>query len=1195
MDRSDSSSRPDPPSIPEVVHDEERLRALEQQDILYTEPEPAFDRITRLAIDLLGVPVALVNFVGDDRQWFKSKAGFDETETGLDVSFCVYTIEEQGPTVIENAAEDERFASNPYVKERGLRFYAGVPLEVGDGQRIGTLCVLDTEARALSDESLRQLTDLAAMVEDELQLRREATRRRRSEQQKEMQSTFLESIATGTPADDVLGELCREVERWMPGARVSILQLDEDRLRHVAAPSLPTEYVEAIDGLAIGPSVATCGTAAHTGETVIAEDISDDERWDGYRDLISGTHLRSCWSVPIRSRSSEVLGTFAVYATEPRGPSTEERRLINRMAHVASVALEHERREEALRKSEERFRTVVEHARPVVFMTDADGILVLSEGEDLEALGLRPGQAVGESVFEIFDGYPEVTDRVRRVLRGEEVEAEVEIDGTLLKAWASPFHDEEGTVAGCIGMATDVTEQRTRERQLATTKERYRTLIEHFPGAVFLYDDDLQCVLTGGKAIDEIGMNREEIEGASPLERYPPEIAEPLADRLQDALDGERSVLEQSFQRRHFRVETVPVRKGETCMAVSLDVTERKRAETALEEREARLRGIANSIPGVVYQFYVRPDGDDGCHFISDRAEDVLGIRPDPATFHDRFTEGIPASHRQSFLDAIENAAEKKAPFRFEMPFERPDGDTRWLLDVSMPEARDSEVVFNGVLLDVTERKEAEQARSRMTEAIEVASNGIALLDEEGVYTYVNQAHTEIFGYDTPSAFLGNTWRMCYAEPQIERFEETIMPTLREEGTWQGEVPGKRDDGTQFPQQVTLTRLTNGGLICVTQDITARKHAERELQLSERRFRKVYENAAIGIAIGNDEGRIQRSNPAFQSMLGCEGEELEGLHFSEMTHPDDVESDLDLFEELIEGKRDRYQIEKRYVHKDGEVFWVRLTVSLLDLDDGKKPIALVEDIDEQKHYEEQLRTAKREAEEAARLKSVMLANMSHEVRTPLTSMIGFSGLLSNRLDGKAAKLARLIQKSGKRLEDTMEAVLQLSQLEAGSYTLDREPLSLASLARRLTDEFELQAQESDVSMQVEVAGESVEAYADETAVRRIISNLLDNAIKFTPDGGTVWIRVYVEETTSVVAIEDTGVGIAEKAQSDVFRAFKQESEGLTREYEGAGLGLAIAQELVTVLGGTIGVDSEKGEGTRMTVRLPRPKDRADHG
>jgi signal transduction histidine kinase len=177
----------------------------------------------------------------------------------------------------------------------------------------------------------------------------------------------------------------------------------------------------------------------------------------------------------------------------------------------------------------------------------------------------------------------------------------------------------------------------------------------------------------------------------------------------------------------------------------------------------------------------------------------------------------------------------------------------------------------------------------------------------------------------------------------------------------------------------------------------------------------------------------------------------------------------------------------------------------------------------------------------------------------------------------------------------MEAVLQLSQLEAGSYTLDREPLSLASLARRLTDEFELQAQESDVSMQVEVAGESVEAYADETAVRRIISNLLDNAIKFTPDGGTVWIRVYVEETTSVVAIEDTGVGIAEKAQSDVFRAFKQESEGLTREYEGAGLGLAIAQELVTVLGGTIGVDSEKGEGTRMTVRLPRPKDRADHG
>jgi PAS domain S-box-containing protein len=1060
MDRSDSASRPGPPSVPGVAYDETRLGALERQNILYTEPEPAFDRITRLATDLLGVPVALVNFVGDDRQWFKSTVGLDETETGLDVSFCVYTIEQEGPMVVENAAEDERFASNPYVREKGLRFYAGVPLEVEDGQRIGTLCVLDTEARSLSEESLRQLTELAEIVEDELQLRRETARRRRAERQKEMQSTFLESMATGAAAEDVLRELCREVERWRPGARVSVLRLEDGRLRHVAAPSLPTEYVEAIDGLEIGPSVATCGTAAHTGEAVIAEDIYDDKRWEGYRDLVSGTRLRSCWSVPVRGRSGEVLGTFAVYATEPTTPSAEERRLIGRMAHVASVALEHERRGKALRESEERFRAVVENARPVVFMTEPDGTLVLAEGEDLEVLGLRPGEAMGESVFEIFDGFPEVTDRIRRALRGEEGEAEVDLDGTILKARVSPFYDEEGTVAGCIGRATDVTERRAQERQLEKTKEQYRTLIEHFPGAVFLYDEDLRCVLTGGRAIDKVGMSREEIEGATPGERYPPEIADPLVDRLRAALDGEQSVLEQRFRGRHFRIEAVPIQEGATCMAVSLDVTE---------------------------------------------------------------------------------------------------------------------------------RKEAEQARNRLAEAMEVASNGIALLNEEGTYTHMNQAHAEIFGYDAPEAFLGNTWRMCYDEAQVERFEKEIVSTLSEKGTWTGEVPGKRKEGTRFPQQVTLTQLEDGGLICVTRDITERKNAERKLRRSERRFRKVFENAAIGIAIVDDEGRPLRANPALQSMLGYSEGELQGLHFSEITHPDDVEQDLGLFEEVAEDKRDRYQIEKRYVRKDGEVFWARLTASLLDLGDERKHVSLVEDIDQQKRYEEQLRAAKKEAEDAARLKSVMLANMSHEVRTPLTSMIGFASLLADRLGGKTAKLARLIRKSGQRLEETMEAVLQFAQLEAGSYTLDRETLRLDSLLRRIADEFELQAEESDVAIHVETGGDPVEAYVDDTAVRRVLGNLLDNALKFTPEGGEVWVRTYAEGHETVVEIEDTGVGIADEALSDVFEAFKQESEGLTREFEGAGLGLAIVRELVNALGGSIAVDTEKGEGTRMAVRLPRTK------
>ena len=153
-----------------------RLAALRQYDILDTPPEEAFDRITRLTSDLLDTPMALINLIADDRQWFKSSIGFDRRETGLDISFCVHALHSDDVTVIEDTAADERVADNPLVTDDPeLRFYAGAPLVTPEGIRIGTLCVLDTEPRSLSDTEVARLQDLSAMVIDELELRRTRT------------------------------------------------------------------------------------------------------------------------------------------------------------------------------------------------------------------------------------------------------------------------------------------------------------------------------------------------------------------------------------------------------------------------------------------------------------------------------------------------------------------------------------------------------------------------------------------------------------------------------------------------------------------------------------------------------------------------------------------------------------------------------------------------------------------------------------------------------------------------------------------------------------------------------------------------------------------------------------------------------------------------------------------------------------
>jgi signal transduction histidine kinase len=237
--------------------------------------------------------------------------------------------------------------------------------------------------------------------------------------------------------------------------------------------------------------------------------------------------------------------------------------------------------------------------------------------------------------------------------------------------------------------------------------------------------------------------------------------------------------------------------------------------------------------------------------------------------------------------------------------------------------------------------------------------------------------------------------------------------------------------------------------------------------------------------------------------------------------------------------------------------------------------------------ERQLETAKQEAEEASRLKSALLANMSHEIRTPLTSLIGFAGVLRDNLSGQNARYASLVHRGGERLMDTLDSVLQLSKLEAGALHPTAERIDLVATARKIVDLYRSQAEAAAVALRFESEVASLSGTHDPTLVRRVLSNLLSNALKFTPEEGTVTVRVRAPDDQVVLTVADTGVGISDAFRPRLFDAFTQESVGLEREHEGSGLGLAIVQRLVELMDGRIDVDSTKGEGTCIRVVLPR--------
>jgi GAF domain-containing protein len=179
----------------------------------------------------------------------------------------------------------------------------------------------------------------------------------------------LERIAQGAPIDEVFSILCTTSEAVMPGVLCSVLLLDSDhRLRHGCAPSLPKAYTDAIDGLKAGPGQGSCGTAAHTGERVIVEDVLEHSYWERFRGLARAAELRACWSEPIRSSKGEVLGTFAMYYRTPRTPDDFDLEFIKRAAYIAGIAIERARTEDELARYREHLEELVERRTQEVRM-----------------------------------------------------------------------------------------------------------------------------------------------------------------------------------------------------------------------------------------------------------------------------------------------------------------------------------------------------------------------------------------------------------------------------------------------------------------------------------------------------------------------------------------------------------------------------------------------------------------------------------------------------------------------------------------------------------------------------------------------------------------------------------------------------------------------------------------------------------
>ena len=504
---------------------------------------------------------------------------------------------------------------------------------------------------------------------------------------------------------------------------------------------------------------------------------------------------------------------------------------------------------------------------------------------------------------------------------------------------------------------------------------------------------------------------------------------------------------------------------------------------------------------------------------------------------------------------------------------------------------RYSEDLEEKVLQRTAELKESEE-RTRIV--LSAALDAILTIDESGVIDTFNPAAERIFGY-TAEEVIGKNIAILVPDRHQNQIKEFADKYLMFEGPkdsgYRSEGIGLRKDGGWVPLEATVNDFSIHGrrmFTCILRDITERKEIETQL----RKLSRAVEQSPVSVVITNRDGTIEYVNPLFEKLTGYSSDEAIGNNPRILkTGMQDENFYKTMWETLLSGNVWQGEICNR--KKNGDIYWELALIAPVRNTRGDIThfVAVKEDISERKQAAEELRVAKEAAETANRAKSDFLANMSHELRTPLNSVIGFSRVLAKgffgKLNEKQNEYVHYIEDSGNHLLGLINDILDLSKVEAGKMKLEPSTVALKDLFLSSIAMLKERAMKHSVQLSLRTdpgLGETIEA--DERKVKQILFNLLTNAVKFTPEGGSVTLTASQEADIVFVCVEDTGIGIKAEEMGKLFTEFTQLESVYNKKYEGTGLGLALTKRLVELHGGKIWVESEEGKGSRFFFTLP---------
>ncbi len=363
----------------------------------------------------------------------------------------------------------------------------------------------------------------------------------------------------------------------------------------------------------------------------------------------------------------------------------------------------------------------------------------------------------------------------------------------------------------------------------------------------------------------------------------------------------------------------------------------------------------------------------------------------------------------------------------------------------------------------------------------------------------------------------------------------------------------------------------------------------------EQRLRTTFERAGVGIAHVSLDGELLEVNARLAEILGRSKEVLRRTLFQDITHPDDLPNYLEQLRALLDGQRNEFRLDKRYLRPDGSIVSTQVTVTLVRDDQGRRAhlVLVIDDMTERNRARDDL-IAAAAAERASVATNSFLSRMSHELRTPLNAVLGFAQLLRSEpgdaLSDEQRHRAAQIEQAGAHLLTMIDRVLDLSRLNAGDATLVCEPVRVGPIIERTLVQLAADAEEAGVTLGYTPPPLALHAHADAARLQQVLLQLLSNAIKYNRRAGSVHVLCREERGDVGISVSDTGPGLTREQRTHLFEPFNR--LGAERSVaKGAGMGLAIAHKVVTLMQGRIDVQTQPGAGAIFTVWLPSAQPR----